>query len=225
MKIQKALLLAAVCVGLGLAPTFGQTRILPLGDSVTSSFAPYSSYRYWLWQRLVNAGYDVNFVGTQYGVTGGTPENTDFDQNHEGHPGWNTQDGVGNIDSIAAATVPDVVLLDLGGNDVLDELAPEVSTTNIVIMIERLRAVNPNVVVLLAQPTPFVDQNKQAMSRLRNAVKRAARIEKQAGARVAIVNLAGSFNARTDTSDGTHPNERGEQKIANRYFSALRKVL
>src|SRR6185503_14232817 len=80
-----------------------QTRILPLGDSVTSSFAPHSSYRYWLWHELVDAGYNVDFVGSQQGVADGTPDKTDYDQDHEGHPGWTTQDGVDNIDSIAAA--------------------------------------------------------------------------------------------------------------------------
>jgi lysophospholipase L1-like esterase len=37
--------------------------------------------------------------------------------------------------------------------------------------------------------------------------------------------LRAGFNPRSDTKDGTHPNVRGEQKIANRYFQALRKVL
>ncbi len=66
----------------------------------------------------MTAGFNVNFVGTQSGVADGTPANTNFDQNHEGHPGWMTQDALDNIDAIAATTQPDIVLIDLGSNDI-----------------------------------------------------------------------------------------------------------
>jgi acyl-CoA thioesterase-1 len=227
MKIQKLILVlfGIVCFGQIAVEGKAQTRILPLGDSVTSSFGPNSSYRYWLWQHLVQAGYDVDFVGTQYGVASGTPANADFDQDHEGHPGWTTQDAVFSINQIAGATVPDVVLLDLGGNDFGKGISPDQSMTNLMTIIESLRAVNPDVVVLLAQTTPFAGQDKRGRSLLRRAVKQAAKLQKKAGARVVIVNLASSFNVRKDTTDGAHPNETGERKIAKRYFSALRKVL
>lgn len=225
MKIQKSVLFSILSLCCLTGSLHGQTRILPLGDSVTSSFSPYSSYRYWLWQSLVQSGYNVDFVGSQYGVTGGPPGNQDFDQDHEGHSGWTTSDGVFNIGSIASATVPDIVLLDLGANDVDEGISPTDSTTNLVNIIEVLRSVNPNVVILLAQPTPFLDQDRRAMSLLRGAIKRAAKIEKRAGVDVRVVNLAGSFNPRKDTSDGTHPNQLGEQKIARRYYSVIRKVL
>ncbi len=49
MTNRKSTMLMA-CAWLCLAAFTAQseTRILPLGDSVTSGFAPYSSYRYWL---------------------------------------------------------------------------------------------------------------------------------------------------------------------------------
>src|SRR5688572_33279210 len=50
------------------------TRIMPLGDSITSTFAPRQSYRYWLWNSLKDAGFtNVDFVGSQRGVFGGSP--------------------------------------------------------------------------------------------------------------------------------------------------------
>jgi Lysophospholipase L1 and related esterases len=225
MKLQKMILTVAVGLFLVASPAIGQTRILPFGDSVTSSFSPNSSYRYWLWQQLINAGYSVDFVGTQTGVTGGAPGNSEFDQNHEGHPGWTTSDGLFAADSIISSTSPDVVLLDLGSNDVLEGIPPGDSTTNLITIIGKFHDANPNVVILVAQPTPFVGQNKRGMSKLRGAIKKAVKIEKKAGVKVRVVNLAGSFNPRKDTVDGTHPNENGEKKIAKRYYTALRKVL
>ena len=68
-----------------------QTRIMPLGDSITwddrigdnRTDGERISYRYRLWQLLTDAGYDFDFVGSQ---------NTGFDifpdAENEGHPGF-----------------------------------------------------------------------------------------------------------------------------------------
>jgi acyl-CoA thioesterase I len=224
MKIQRLVLLVAACAGLVFTAQ-GQTRILPLGDSVTSSFSPQNSYRCWLWRLLERNGYNADFVGTQWGVAGGPPAYDGFDMHHEGHPGWTSSDVLFNIEWIASATVPDVVLLDIGANDVIEGIPSGQTCTNIVWIIRNLREVNPDVVILLAQTTPYAGQNKQGMSRLREAVKRAATLAKREGARVASVNLAASFNVRKDTIDGIHPNITGERKIANRYYPVLKKYV
>jgi lysophospholipase L1-like esterase len=217
-------LVAGVCLCLGRLSADAQ-NILPLGDSVTSSFAPHSSYRYWLYHRLVNAGYNFDFVGTQHGVAGGTPTLTDYDWDHEGHPGWETQDALNNIDSIARATQPDIVLIDLGSNDAEQDIALENTTANLEAIIEHLRAFNPNIVVILAQPTPYAGQNNKQMSKLRSAIRKVAKVENQRDSRVVTVNLYGGFSVNKDTFDGMHPDESGEQKIAKHYYDALKKFL
>ena len=218
-----------VAIVLWVGAVQAQTRILPLGDSVTSSFAPYSSYRYWLWHYLTDNPkryYNVDFVGTQSGVAEGSPARTDYDQDHEGHPGWTSQDGLENIDFIANATQPDVVLLDLGANDVEQGVDPAIIIGNLQGIIEHLRAVNPNVAVLLAEPTPYTGDNSRGLSKFKGAIARLAKQEDQKrGSRVLAVNLFGGFSVRKYTFDGTHPNERGEQFIAKKYFAVLKKVL
>jgi lysophospholipase L1-like esterase len=64
---------------------------------------------------------------------------------------------------------------------------------------------------------------RRFMSGLSGAVAKAARDERRAGVRVVVVNLHAGFNARKNTKDGSHPNVSGEQKIANKYFQALRR--
>ena len=66
-------------------------RIMPLGDSITQGASSgvtdedfQVSYRLDLWDKLRNAGYDVDFVGSLN--SGSSME--DFDADHEGHPGW-----------------------------------------------------------------------------------------------------------------------------------------
>src|SRR5437879_7205666 len=61
-----------------------QIRILPLGDSITHGWIVPGGYRLPLYQLLTNAGYNVDFTGTQ--TDNGAPGLPDPD--HEGHPGW-----------------------------------------------------------------------------------------------------------------------------------------
>ena len=67
-------------------------RILPLGDSITNGGQEHVSYRYALWFALGQAGYAVDFVGTQSGIFGALPPNPvwypdlqNFDSDHEGY--------------------------------------------------------------------------------------------------------------------------------------------
>ena len=39
-------------------------RVLPFGDSITQSTESYNSYRFPLWESLVNGAYSVDFIGS-----------------------------------------------------------------------------------------------------------------------------------------------------------------
>jgi len=228
-------LFTGACLCLGGLPAFA-VNIMPMGDSVTSrGDTPESSYRYWLYTDLVNAGFDVTFVGNQNGVSDGTPANSNFDQHYEGggtaNDAWSTQDGIDNIAN-ANSHSPDIVLLDLGSNDFnpdIDTKSNEAEVqANLETIIQGLAAANPNVIILLAKPTHWVTSDpatKKFMSGLSSAVSKAAKDQKKAGVNVIVVGLSSGFNARKDTKDGTHPNVQGEQKIANKYFKVLKKLL
>jgi acyl-CoA thioesterase-1 len=225
-----AILLASVAVCLA-ASTVQAQKIMPFGDSVTANgSAPESSYRYWLWQKLQTAGFTgVTFIGANFGVGDGSPANSDFDQSYEGGDGWSSSDALG--DAPAAANRdggPDIVLLDFGSNDIIEGMSLTDTQSNLEQIIDDFAAVNPNVIILIAQPTPFVTpvgSQRSQQSKLCGIISKVAKAENQAGVRVIKVNLFGGFSARGDTKDGTHPNVRGEQKIANKFFKALKKVL
>src|SRR5437667_8174376 len=59
-------------------------RISPLGDSITHGFWIKGGYRLPLYGLLTNAGYNVDFVGTQH--SNGADELPDPD--HDGYNGW-----------------------------------------------------------------------------------------------------------------------------------------
>lgn len=243
MALMKKQILASVfagaCVCLGCLSADAQVRILPYGDSVTTfGSAPESSYRYWLFTDLTdNAGFifgqDFVFVGNQSGVQDGSPQNDWPAEEFSGNEGESSGEAAGEAASIAGATSPDIVLLDFGSNDydanqsVKDTLAQ--TRANLAAIMEAFAAQNPNVTILLAKPTGWVvtgdspPGTKQFKAGLGGAVTKAAADARKAGVNVVVVNLSGGFNPRKDTKDGSHPNVKGEQKIANKYFSALRR--
>lgn len=99
-----------------------QTRIMPLGDSIThgsaSGAAPdlpgyYVSYRKALWDKLVDAGYDVDFVGS---LTNGASV-PDFDPDHEGHPGARDDEIAISVYNYLISNPADIILLHIGTND------------------------------------------------------------------------------------------------------------
>jgi acyl-CoA thioesterase-1 len=226
MKFPKLLGWAAsLAVGLAAVSVQAQIRILPLGDSITSSIAPHVSYRYWLWHSLVNANYNVDFVGTQFGVADGAPAKTDFDQNHEGHPGWETTDAIDNINGILSATHPDVVLLDLGSNDIENGVRIATVRDNLRFLVERMAAANSEIRIIVATPSPYKGSFSSRLSVLRDSIIVMVNAEHRAGIHVAAVDLYSGFSVKNDTFDGVHPNQNGEKLIASRFFQRLKAVM
>ena len=237
-------LFAGICVFCVLTLTaraqVNTVKIMPMGDSVTArGNTPESSYRYWLWKDLQDAGFNnFVFLGNQNGVSDGAPANSDFDQHYEGGgPGgdaWSTDSGMKAAPS-AARSKPDFLLLDLGSNDIIFGIDPATTEANLRTIIEDFAAANPNIIILLAKPTPFaVDPvatsqekklERRQQSQLAAIASKVGKTEKQAGINVIVVNLFGGYNVNTDTKDGTHPNVRGEQKIARKYFTVLKKYM
>jgi lysophospholipase L1-like esterase len=215
-------------------------KIMPMGDSVTArGSSPESSYRYWLWKDLQDAGFNnFVFLGNQNGVSDGAPANPDFDQHYEGggsgNDAWSTANGVDAAPSAAGST-PDFLILDLGSNDIIYGIDPATTQANLQAIIEDFVAANPNIIILLAKPTPFAvdpvatSQEKKVerrqQSQLASIANNVGKAERRAGINVIVVNQFGGYNVKTDTKDGTHPNVRGEQKIARKYFTVLKKYM
>ncbi|MBI2963070.1 MAG: cellulose-binding protein [Deltaproteobacteria bacterium] len=214
-------MLAALLAAAGAAAA--PLRIMPLGDSITEGAAGSASYRYWLAKDLAKAGVDFDFVGSAHGVRGGAPRFGDFDADHEGHWGWTTGQVLSRIGDWAAAGRPDVVLVHLGTNDVVG--APAAIPANLASIIDRLRAVNPHVVVLVARLIPISGVAGATLRAVNESIERMARGKSAPGSPVVVVPQDEGFDAATDTDDGIHPDESGERKMAARWFAALAPFL
>lgn len=226
VKTIKLLLLSAVAVAAMLCGQLAKAqgapvRIMPLGDSLTSSVDGQASYRYWLYKYLQGAGYNVTFVGTLWGVGDGVSSiYSDFPQNHEGHPGATSDDILQGIDNWAAQDQPNIVLLLIGANDFQDGQPPGHPFVNTGRIITRIRAVNPNVVVLLAMIPPLAGQRykDQVYDYL---IYKYAPGWSTPTSPVRVVDLWTGFATWQDTLDGQHPNEAGEKIYAWRFFRWL----
>jgi lysophospholipase L1-like esterase len=202
-------------------------KIMPLGDSITCALEFQASYRYYLWHRLLNAGYAVDFVGSLEGVFNGhDPLYPDFDWDHEGHSGYRAQDVLPEVKAWAQAAQPDVVLIHLGTVDMFEQESISYTLAALGGIIDKLREVNPNVKILLAQIIPTRDAEVRAQIQLLNAqIPVLVKEKNSAASPVRTVNQYTGFNPWSDTVDGVHPNGSGEQKLGDNWYTVFRVLM
>jgi hypothetical protein len=194
------LLLAAVLVILR-ATCEPRIRIMPLGDSITQGAADADSYRRPLWNR---------------------PAHSDFDMDHEGHWGWRADEVLVKIDGWAEQAAPDIVLLHLGTNDILQMQDNKDTVVELRQIILVLRKHNPRVEILLAQLIPLAGTTANVqVQKLNGLLPDMAQSITTDDSPVHIVNQYEGFDAFKDTNDGIHPNESGIVKMAQRWHEAL----
>lgn len=230
-------LLAALLmpVGLSLAPraaaaaapteAAAPVRVMPLGDSITGSPG---CWRALLWNRLQGAGHtDIDFVGTLSHQ--GCAQAHDGD--NEGHGGESVTHAADQnlLPGRLAATLPDIVVMHFGTNDVWSSVAPDRILGAYTKLVEQMRAGNPDMKVLVAQLIPM--DPSQCAACAQRVVDFNARIPDWAGATstarspVTVVDQWTGFDTAVDTYDGVHPSASGDEKIAARWYPALAALL
>ena len=222
-------------------PSRNQTlNILTLGNSITQSNSFFKSYRYSLWTKLIDDGFDFNYVGSMtIHYNCGTPvfpayQGQTFDQDHEGHWGWRCDQildgsgssancrGSGSLAGWLTNYTPDIVLAHLGTNDIYQGQSIASTILDIKQVINTLRTDNPNVIILLAQLTPTVSPVFNPLITQMNAEIPSIAVDlADPDSPIYIVDQNTGFNPVTDTWDGVHPNEIGEEKMAEKWRIAI----
>ena len=228
----KALLLTCLVLPFSSYADNRKVKILPLGDSITCA-SPYKlSYRYPLWQHLVDAGKQVEFIGSQTKKGNGSRrwenyKGQRFPERNEGHSGWRADqilnglpNGEKGLDHWIRGYSPDIALIHLGTNDVHQKQSPQSTRDEIEQVITKLRARNPKIKVLLAKIVPMRMSN--GVPRLNQLLARLAIKLNNANSPVVSVDMYSGFSIHTDMQkDKIHPNAKGEEKMAKRWFDAL----
>jgi lysophospholipase L1-like esterase len=200
-------------------------RVMPLGDSITQANTERNSYRRPLFHALQAENANVDFVGSVRQNHLGPPPNPDFDLDHEGHWGWTADEILAEVGGWAQTHRPDIVLLHLGSNDMLRGQGIGSTLQELSGILAALRSAHPRVVVLLAQLIPADTPQASRIVELNAALPGLAASLTSHESPVAIVDQFTGFDAVADTVDGVHPNDRGEEKMAQRWLDALRPLV
>lgn len=227
LMISQILLLAGFIVLGGQVPVVhaAATKIMPLGDSITGSPG---CWRALLWTRLQNAGYtNIDFVGSQPPQGCAVP----YDGDSEGHGGilaTNMADQ-NQLPAWLTATNPDIVMMHLGTNDVWSGRATSVTLAAFTTLVNQMRANNPNMKIIVAQILPMNPSGcstcAQGVIDLNAAIPAWASSLSTAQSPISVVDQWTGFNTATDTADGVHPNDLGNQKMSDKWYPALSALL
>ncbi len=200
-------------------------RVLPLGDGITAS----TCYRAKLWQQLVNSGRtNFDFTGT---LNNGDACNVsaNYDKDNEGHAGYLVSNVLqaGNTDLTDWFTgrPADIVLMQLGANDILGGVAQADIISAYDLFLSALRAQNSNVKVFIALIMPM-SANKcgsacaTSIQALNDAISSWAPGVSTTASPVSVVDLYTNFDVN-NTTDGIKPDETGSTWVANRWYMSI----
>lgn len=200
-------------------------NILPLGDSITDARYGYASYRQPLYQKCKNAGYSVDFVGTLNGPSRRmTSYGDDFDRDHEGHWGWRVDQIIAKLPRWLDRYPVDIALIHLGTNDIFQSQPVTETIQEMGQLIEILRQKNPSMAILIAQLIPARMHEKE-IREYNDLLDDLAQKHTTDESPIVIVDQFSGFDNQNDTFDGTHPNQSGEEKMAQKWFDALKLIL
>ena len=188
----------------------------------------YESYRYELWKNLIDNNYNFDFIGREkdYG-TYPLYAGLEFDNDHEGSGGFESEDVLANIDEILTTIAsPDIVLLSIGGNDLLDGgNPPSEPIANIVELVGKLQTHNSNITIFLERIAPA--NNETMTSSLTNKLNdfnsqivTIANSLTSNTSKVIALDMNTNFN-ESYLADDVHYNELGAKFIADIYFNGI----
>lgn len=207
-------------------------KILPLG-TWTAGLDGYVSYRYDLWFKLTDAGFDVDFVGNKKDPGGGVdmdkyPEYlTGFDRDHQGLEATLSSDMVGLATFLSAAHELDIVLLWAGPYDLLQQGAGGAISAKFAIpeIIEGIRKSNPGVTILLAECSHASPLEAAHVDALNGFIATIASEMETPESPVIVVDQVTGFDPTGMMSDGAHHNQVGEEWVAQNWFEVLADIL
>lgn len=197
---------------------------MPLGGSITygQGSSDGNGYRKALRDLLVSDGYQVTMVGSR---KAGTMSNNETE-------GWRGQ----RLDQILTKAMravpllqPNVVTLNAGSNDCIDNFHIDTFGDRMRAMLEHLWDAAPQSTVLLSTLVVSADQDTQSRIVKVNAHLRIIARETTAERkRLVLVDMGGGAGVvgprTTDLVDGTHPNDKGYEAMARLWHQGFREA-
>ena len=203
---------------------------MPLGDSLTFDDAYRSvvkpdrlkaSYRSFLWYKLKDKGYSVDFVGSR---STGWDVRPEFDGDNEGYPGWTSSDIASHVYGFLQRSPADIILLMIGANDWSDDVSGVASILN---EIDRYESnYHQHIKVILAR-IPNRRTHYDWMTQFNRNLQTLANRRVSQGDDIYVVDMerGAGINYPKDFQDPTHPNDTAYEKMATVWFNSLKNIL
>jgi acyl-CoA thioesterase-1 len=200
------LLMALAVVSASAAESRQESRtILFLGDSLTAGYglSPEEAFPSLIADRLRER--DLPFEVVNAGV-----------------PGDTSAGGLRRIDWLLRLQV-DILVLELGANDMLRGLPPDMTKANLQAIIDKARAANPRVEIVVAGMLAPPNLGPEYATEFREIFPALA----EANDAALIPFLLQDVAARPELNlaDGIHPNAVGQQIVADGVWAALERLL
>jgi hypothetical protein len=211
-------------------------RLLIIGDSISAGPGCYKKY---LLAELNAAGFtSFDFVGEYTddcggGVMHGARSCSTAQQYTQPTFTLQSECGAGpwpGLSALAEEHRPDLIMLQLGVNDVWGGMAIESILASYATLVAQARAQNPNVVLVVAQIQKIRpmdaggDATLARAQQLIEAVPAWAAAQSQAQSPVFVADLWTSSDV-AQTLDGVHPDDAGAQRMGQNWFQALSGIL
>ena len=236
---------------------YGAKRIMPLGDSVTygviynsgtttADDRPLSAdavgYRKALYDKLADAGYSVDFVGSR--VAGGSAGLAD--SNHQGAPGMRADTMAANVSGYLSTSKPDIVLAHAGTNDLFQSESSTDTATAVTTLVTNMQTwqstADQALTVIEAQIIPShqsaAGNSSVALAtieafntQMANSLSATFDNSINANFQVRLVDQYNELDPATDMTtigtiegqdrNGLHPNSSGYAKMADKWYEAL----
>ena len=204
-------------------PSYSQTQILPLGNSITEGIGSSHAggYRFYLYDLMTNAGESFDFIGSlQAGI--GFP-----DIDHEGHPGIEADEL--DITAYLTANDPDVILFEIGTNDISNGKDAEEIRDDISVALDTIFAIDPSVEIIISTVIPRADDGalQTATNELNELLPDLIEDKIDGGQNIKLIDTAAQFLADPNweinlMANSLHPNDDGYALMALSFFNALK---
>ena len=197
-------------------------RLMPLGDSLTqgTNSSDMAGYRAPLWTMLQAAGWPIQFVGSLLDGPADWPA-----QAHEGHYGWRVDQLSEEVEPWLRRYAPDVVLLHIGTNDLVQGTNPRIVAERLEQLLDRIRATLPQATTLVAQITPIgYEALNGRVGTYNSLIPGLVQRQVEQGADMLAVDMYQAVSIDT-IADKLHTNDAGYAAIAHIWYAALQNCV
>jgi len=208
-------------------------KILTLGDSITygvigNGGTESGGYRTELWNLFAADNFLVDFIGPRASGP------SHIDRDNAGMRGWrtdqilngrSTEPEVGDIDDWLNADTPDLVLLKIGTNDILQDYQLNTAPDRLSSIIDKITNKAPNAQILVSSILPINrTQDLEQVKTYNSFIPGIVNSKASEGKKISFVNMFDKLTMN-DLPDQIHPSLDGYVKMGNAWYEALLPIL